>query len=133
MLSIAGGQDPWASTERKPDNMPTELAGPIDWNHRLAALKLYLEYSWGKPMQGVAIQAEIAMTQTIASDHEHVSEIRSIVGADPQARELMRALAAKIAGVPAPPAIAPPVIDLIPMPTLEDILELDDDEKDGDE
>lgn len=98
LLALAGGEDPWKAIRKKaPDNLPNEAPSPIDWNHRLAALKLYLEYGYGKPQQGITIAAEINARTTVTAENDHVTELRELARSSPDVRELMRALAAKLA------------------------------------
>ena len=93
LLTVFSGKDPFIGREKIPDHMPQPMSVPIDWQHRLAAMKMYLEYGYGKPVQGHTIQAQIEATQKITIENSHVAELRELVTANPAAAALLEQLA----------------------------------------
>lgn len=117
LLAIAAGVDPWAKErKRNPDNVPAPAlgGGEIDWSHRTAALKLFLEYHSGKPVQGVVVQAEI--DQRIAIEGQITTGPLDLRAMSPEQRQAFR-IAALAALGKLPAGGARGVIDAISVPT----------------
>lgn len=127
LLSVFSGVDPFDDKKPPADAMPTTTSVPLDWQHRLAAMKMYLEYGYGKPVQGHTIQAQIEATQRITVETSHVAELRELVSANPQIAAMLEQIAratigtmppdeqTKLIPTPSSPAAIPvmlPIIDV---------------------
>lgn len=97
LLLLFAGKDPFTGSST-PDGMPTRGVH-IDMNHRLAAIKLYLEYAYGKPLQGIAIDGQIRQQHVTASSQQ-VADLRSLAESSPEAKAALRQLAALMTGKP---------------------------------
>ena len=116
LLGVFAGMDPFNKLKPPAENgMPRDVPPPIDWNHRLAAAKLFLEYSYGKPVQGHVVMAQIENTMKVQVEHSHTAELRSLTENNPEARALLRQLAATIAGAAATPSTPPPPATMTPV------------------
>lgn len=107
LLCLASGIDPWADDARKrpnPDGLPVAGAVPLDWTHRMAALKMLAEYGYGKPLQGVIIDAQVRQETTVREERTTVVELRDVAARSPEARDALRVLARAMLGGQAPPA-----------------------------
>lgn len=94
LLAIYAGVDPFAKPDAaNPDKLPVPGPVPIDMTHRMAALKMYLEYGYGKPLQGVVVDAQVRQETTVREERTHVVELRTIAARDPAAREALRTIA----------------------------------------
>lgn len=97
LLAIAAGVDPFAKERKKdPDGVPGLGALPLDWQHRMAALKMYAEYSRGKPLQGVIVQADI--DQRIALESTTNQGPIDFASMPPAVRAALRLAAASVLG-----------------------------------
>lgn len=104
LLAIAAGEDPFESRrgKKKPsDGMPTIAGDPLRWEHRMMALKLFLEYHSGKPVQGVHVEAQVEQRIQVEG---HVTtgpiDFRSM---PPEVRAALRLAAAAALGRPLQP------------------------------
>ncbi len=95
LLLIFAGKDPFTGSAT-PDGLPRGGV-KIDMNHRMAAIKLFLEYAYGKPLQGIAIDGQIR-AQQVASSTQNVTNLRALVEANPKAQAAVRQLAELITG-----------------------------------
>jgi len=93
LLAIFAGVDPFEERKPNPDGMPEPARVPIDMTHRLAALKLYVEYGYGKPLQGVIVDAQVRQETRVIEERTHVVELRELASRDPAAREALRVIA----------------------------------------
>lgn len=146
LLAISAGIDPHVARRAALGKRAAAVLEPEppDWTTRMQAFKMYLEYSLGKPLQGVVIQAEI--DQRLAVEGVPVDALN--VGAmAPEVRAALRLVASAALGQPLPaaPAATPPrapaaVIDIAEDPaselkasgageyvSLDDLLALDED------
>lgn len=108
LLTIAAGVDPWAEQRGKkpnPDNLPVPGDVPLDWTHRMAALKMYVEYAHGKPLQGVIVDAQVRQETRVVDERSASIELRELVATDPTARAAMRQLVGAMMGRPALPVL----------------------------
>lgn len=97
LLAIAAGVDPFAKErKRDPDGVPALGEGPIDWQHRMAAMKMYAEYSRGKPLQGVVVQADI--DQRIALESTTQQGPIDFASMPPAVRAALRLAASAVLG-----------------------------------
>lgn len=105
LLDVFDGKDPAKRRSKdNPDGLPIDYL-PIDMSHRLAAVKLYLEYGYGKPLQGVAIQA---MVEHRLGEAERPLDLRSSALPPSVAEALVLIARAVLAGDEAPaPQLAP--------------------------
>lgn len=107
LLAIFSGVDPFAKSDKaNPDGLPVPGPVPIDMTHRMAALKMFLEYGYGKPLQGVVIDAQVRQETRVVEERTTVVELRTIAARDPNAREALRTIARAMLGAPA--SSAPP-------------------------
>jgi hypothetical protein len=111
MWSILEGVDPFADKRKRQarpaDGLPVLGAAeePIRWEHRVAAGKIYAEYSWGKPVQGVVVDAAIDQrVQLEGGAQAGPIDFRSM---PPEVRLALRAAAAAALGRPAPALLLP--------------------------
>lgn len=110
MWSILEGVDPFAAKRRKVrpvDGLPvlSEPEEPIKWEHRVAAGKLYAEYAWGKPLQGVVVEGH--MEQRIQIEGAVQTGPIDFRTMPPEVRAALRAAAAVALGRPVPPLALP--------------------------
>lgn len=99
LLAIYSGIDPFAKVDdSNPDKLPVQGAVPIDMTHRMAALKMYLEYGYGKPLQGVVIDAQVRQQTTLREERHTVVELRELSRSSPEAREALRTIARAVLG-----------------------------------
>jgi hypothetical protein len=95
LLLIFAGKDPFTGSST-PDGLPRGGVH-IDMNHRMAAIKLFLEYAYGKPLQGIAIDAQLRQKH-VASSTQNVTDLRTLVESNPKAKEAVRQLAELVTG-----------------------------------
>lgn len=110
LLSIFAGQDPFAEERKDGDGSPVPGAAavPLDWTHRMQAAKMFAEYAYGKPLQGVVVQAEIDSRHTFADQQRGRINVRDL---DAGARAALEAGLRKALGAPSSEGSATPILD----------------------
>lgn len=99
LLLIFSGQDPFRGNKNK-DGLPVAKAVPIDMTHRMAALKLYLEYAYGKPLQGLIVDGQMRQGSA-ESSNQRVLDLHVVAKDNPEARAALRQLAQAVLNKPA--------------------------------
>ncbi len=99
LLEMFRGRDPYQ--KERTDGMPV-VVKELSESTRIAALKLYMEYAYGKPLQGVVVQAQV-QHQNNMQESDTVQNLRELAARDPETRAAMMAIARKMA----PPLVEP--------------------------
>lgn len=95
LLAIYSGVDPFDADEPQPDYMPRTIPSPPDWTHRMAAAKMFGEWAYGKPLQGIAVQAEIRQQTELTSGTGGPVDVRAL---SPEAQQALRIVAQAVLG-----------------------------------
>lgn len=99
LLLIFSGQDPFRGNKNK-DGLPVAKAVPIDMTHRMTAVKLYLEYAYGKPLQGLIVDGQMRQGSA-ESSNQRVLDLHVVAKGNPEARAALRQLAQAVLKKPA--------------------------------
>lgn len=116
LLALYSGIDPFARPDApNPDGLPTPGKVPIDMTHRMAALKMFLEYGYGKPLQGVVVDARVRQETTVREERTTVVELREVAKNSPAAREALRTIARAMLGAPVLEQVAVDARHVVPL------------------
>lgn len=74
LLALIAGRDPFAKKRREnADALPSSADIPLDWTHRMAAMRMLLERRDGMPMQAIALKAELDLhTHAVANASDRI-------------------------------------------------------------
>ena len=117
LLAIFAGRDPFVKVNNT-DNLPQAPSVPLDWTHRMAAMKMLLERRDGMPMQAVVLKGELEMRARAIDDAAGVIQVSTL---DASARAALRRGLAHALGepidaesvevAPTPPQARQPIVE----------------------